>query len=136
MQLNFHLILVRYSLKMKTKLFIPDEHLEFSTAERCYILELLNESDDRTQSIARARVEPGVTTAWHSLHGTSECYYILSGEGLAEIGETEKYEMKPHSLLRIPPHIPQRITNTGKEDLVFLCFCTPAFSAEIYEDLE
>ena len=121
---------------MKTLHIIPDELQEFSTAERCHILELLNVSDDRTQSIARARVEPGVTTQWHSLNGTSECYYILSGEGIAEIGEEEKYDMQPHTLLRIPPHTPQRITNTGTEDLVFLCFCTPAFSAEIYSTLE
>lgn len=121
---------------MTTLHIIPDEHKEVSTAERCHILELLNVSDDRTQSIARARVEPGVTTAWHSLDGTSECYYILSGEGVAEIGEQEKYTMTPHTLLRIPPHTPQRITNTGEDDLIFLCFCTPAFSAEIYKDLE
>ena len=121
---------------MEVKHVIPDEHKEFTTAERCYILELINDVEDRSQSIARARVEPGITTAWHSLHGTSECYYILSGEGVVEIGETDKYEMKPHHLLRIPPHIPQRITNVGKDDLIFLCFCTPAFSAEIYEDLE
>jgi len=121
---------------MKPLHVIPDEHKEIITEERCHILELLNFSDDRSQSIARARVEPGVTTAWHSLNGTSECYYILSGEGVAELGESEKYQMIPHSLLRIPPHTAQRITNTGKEDLVFLCFCTPAFSAEIYENME
>ncbi len=115
---------------------IPDEHKEILTSERCHILELLNTADDRSQSIARARVQSGVTTTWHSLHGTSECYYILSGEGVAELDEGKKYKMTPHTLLRIPPHTPQRITNTGKEDLVFLCFCTPTFSAEIYEELE
>lgn len=121
---------------MKGLFVQPEEHKEISTAERCHILELLNEGTDTTQSIARARVEPGVTTAWHSLRGTSECYYILSGEGEAEIGENEKHKMYPHTLLRIPPDTAQRITNTGKEDLIFLCFCTPAFSAEIYEELE
>ncbi len=121
---------------MKPIHIIPDEHKEFVTSERCHILELLNMADDRSQSIARARVEPGITTTWHSLHGTSECYYILSGKGIAELGENIKYNMTPHSILRIPPHTPQRITNTGKEDLVFLCFCTPAFTAEIYEELE
>ena len=121
---------------MRAQFIETDEHKEFSTIERCHILELLNDSKDRTQSIARARVEPGVITAWHRLKGTSECYYILSGEGEAEIAETEKYKMRPHSLLRIPPDTAQRITNTGKEDLIFLCFCTPAFSADIYEELE
>lgn len=121
---------------MKGLFVITDEHKEISTAERCHIIELLNDVNDRSQSIARARVEPGITTAWHSLKATSECYYILSGEGVAEIGENEKHKMYPNTLLRIPPDTAQRITNTGKEDLVFLCFCTPAFSAEIYEELE
>ncbi len=108
---------------------------EYETSERCHIIELLNQDDDRTQSIARARVEPGVTTAWHHLQGTSEVYYILSGEGLAEVGD-ETYELKAHELLRIPAHTRQRITNSGQEDLVFLCFCVPAFSMSTYIDLE
>lgn len=121
---------------MKGQFIVTDENKEFSTAERCHIIELLNEGNDRKQSIARARVEPGVTTAWHSLKGTTEIYYILSGEGEAEVGKNEKYKMYSNSLLRIPPDTAQRITNTGKEDLIFLCFCAPAFSAEIYEELE
>jgi len=127
---------------MDTKPTLPpyytstDEHSEFSTEERCHIIELLNLTTDRSQSVARARVEPGVTTAWHRLKNTSECYYILSGTGRAEIGETLEQEMTAHSLIKIPPNTPQRITNTGEEDLIFLCFCVPAFSAEMYESLE
>jgi len=120
---------------METKLVHTDLNKEIETAERCHIIELLNENDDRSQSIARARVEPGVTTAWHRLKETTEVYYILSGEGEAEIGSA-LFPMKAHDLLRIPAGEPQRIHNTGKEDLVFLCFCQPGFSAEIYEDLE
>ena len=114
-----------------------DEHSEFRTEERCHIIELMNIPSDRAQSVARARVEPGITTAWHRLKDTSECYYILSGQGLAEIGEDiEKQEMTPHSIIKIPANTPQRITNTGDEDLVFLCLCVPAFSAENYESME
>jgi len=120
---------------METLKVQPDETKEIETAERCHILELLNKTDDRSQSIARARVEPGITTAWHRLKDTSEVYYILSGEGEANVGE-ETYNLTPNELLRIPVGVPQRIKNTGKEDLVFLCFCKPAFSAECYEDLE
>ena len=112
----------------------PDK--EFSTKERCHIIELFNLPEDRTQSIARARVEPGVITEWHRLKDTSECYYILSGQGLAEIGESYQKEMTPNSLLMIPANSPQRITNTGETDLVFLCICVPAFSMDVYEGLE
>ena len=37
---------------------------EVLTDERCHILELSNSPDDPEMSIARARVEPGVTTRW------------------------------------------------------------------------
>lgn len=109
---------------------------EFYTEERCHILELLNDSDDRSQSLARARVEAGVTTAWHRLKGTSEIYFILSGEGQIELGEDFVKEVKQSDVIRIPHDMPQRIRNTGQEDLVFLCFCTPAFSDACYEELE
>jgi len=46
-----------------------DMATEFLTAERCYIVETWNNSEDPALSIARARVEPGVTTAWHWLDG-------------------------------------------------------------------
>jgi len=37
--------------------------LEYYTRERCHILELSNVADDPAVSIARARVEAGITTA-------------------------------------------------------------------------
>jgi len=109
---------------------------EFYTEERCHILELLNESDDRSQSLARARVEPGVTTAWHRLKDTSELYFILSGEGRIELGEDFTKEVKTNDVVRIPANQAQRIHNYGTEDLIFLCFCQPAFNDECYEELE
>jgi mannose-6-phosphate isomerase-like protein (cupin superfamily) len=36
----------------------------------------------------------------------------------------------------IPAACPQRITNTGAGDLVFLAICTPRFTYEAYEELE
>ena len=49
-----------------------DAAAEYDTAERCAILELSNVADDPAVSIARARVAPGVVTAWHRLRGTAE----------------------------------------------------------------
>lgn len=113
----------------------PDEKLEFFTDEKCHILEILNEQDDRSQSIARARVAPGVTTALHKLIGTSETYYILSGKGVVELNSNTSKKLTRGDVVRIPADIPQRITNTGTEDLVFLCFCVPAFDQENYVSL-
>ncbi len=109
---------------------------EFETDERCHIIELANDPDDEAISIARARVEPGVSTAWHKLQGVSERYLIISGEGRAEIGEMGAVDMKPGDVLRIPANRPQRITNTGTKDLIFYCICTPRFTASCYIDME
>jgi mannose-6-phosphate isomerase-like protein (cupin superfamily) len=113
-----------------------DETKEFSTEERCHIIELLNSTQDRTSSLARARVESGVTTAWHALKDTAEIYYILEGTGKVELGENYTQELSKGDILKIPSNTAQRITNTGIDDLVFLCFCTPAFGEDTYEDLE
>ena len=66
---------------------------EFYTSEKCYITELSNTSDDPDVSIARARVEPGVTTRWHRLKNTSERYFVISGRGLVEIGKQTPQEV-------------------------------------------
>lgn len=110
----------------------PKESEEFMTEERCHILEILNEKDDRTQSIARARVAPGVTTALHKLKETSETYYIISGVGEVELDENHVRNVEVGDVVRIPADMPQRIKNIGDEDLVFLCFCVPAFDQENY----
>ena len=113
-----------------------DETKEFLTEERCHIIELLNDTHDRSSSIARARVEPDVTTAWHLLKDTAEMYYILEGEGFMEIGENYTQKVSKGDIIKIPRNTVQRITNTGAVDLIFLCFCVPAFGVENYEGLE
>ena len=48
---------------MKETIIQQKPGTEFYTAEKCYITELANSADDTDVSIARARVEPGVTTS-------------------------------------------------------------------------
>jgi len=108
---------------------------EYFTEERCHITELLNNPDEDGISIAQARVEPGVTTRWHSVTGTDERYLIVSGTGTAEYGD-ESVEMSAGDNLLIPAGVRQRITNTGADDLIFLCVCTPRFRWENYAALE
>lgn len=107
---------------------------EYYFKERCFIRELLNSSEEPQLSIAQARVEPGVTTVWHSLTGT-EVYYILAGKGLAEVS-SEKYQVERGHLVHISAGEPQRITNTGEEDLIFLAICAPRFTPENYTELD
>jgi mannose-6-phosphate isomerase-like protein (cupin superfamily) len=42
----------------------------------------------------------------------------------------------PLDIVTIAPGAPQRITNSGAQDLVFLCICTPRFELRNYLDLE
>lgn len=109
---------------------------EIETQERCHILEVANDSGDKTVSIARARVEPGVTTSLHRLRGVAERYIIVAGVGRVEVAGLEPTEVGPGDVVRIPPDTSQRITNIGTTDLVFYCVCTPPFTPDCYEALE
>ncbi|MBT8441330.1 MAG: cupin domain-containing protein [Gammaproteobacteria bacterium] len=119
---------------MKAAIIRPDEADEYFTPECCHILEMSNSRADEALSIARARVEPGVTTRLHRLAGTTERYVVLSGTGRVEVGDLPATNVKCGDIVLIPPEIDQRITNTGDEDLFFLALCTPRFLQESYKD--
>lgn len=110
--------------------------VEVFIEEGCYILELSNDDSDPALSIARARVEPGVTTKWHRVRDTVERYVILDGIGRVEIGDYPPQEVQAGDVVMIPPSVRQRIANVGDSDLVFLAICSPRFTPEAYEDLE
>lgn len=112
-----------------------DSSAEYYTEERCHIL-VTDAPNDDDVSLARARVEPGVTTARHSLTGVDERYVLLAGEGLVEVGADDATVVGPGDVVAIPAGVSQRITNTGTTDLVFLCICTPPFTPDCYVDLE
>jgi mannose-6-phosphate isomerase-like protein (cupin superfamily) len=109
--------------------------LEFYSPELCYINELSNIPSDPDVSIARARVQAGVSTRWHRLLGITERYVILEGTGLVEVGELAPQEVKNGDVVIIPPKCRQRITNIGVNELVFLAICTPRFRQDTYEEL-
>lgn len=112
------------------------EKREYWFHEGCHILELANLAEDPAVSIARARVAPGATTRWHRLHGITERYLVLDGQGLVEVGDGLRETVGPGDAVHIPPLARQRITNTGTGDLVFLAICTPRFVAAAYEDVD
>jgi mannose-6-phosphate isomerase-like protein (cupin superfamily) len=113
-----------------------DLNEEFHTPEGCFIIEVSNTPDDPGASIARARVEPGVTTRWHRLIDTMERYVILDGRGRVEVGKLPAQEVNPGDVVLIPPLCRQRITNIGHQDLIFLAICTPPFRNEFYEEID
>ncbi|MEM1174004.1 MAG: cupin domain-containing protein [Pseudomonadota bacterium] len=109
-----------------------DEVQEYYTAERCHILELSNTPRDDALSVARARVEPGVTTAFHRVKDTVERYVILSGSGRVNVEGMPEEDVSAGDVVLIPPNARQRIHNTGSVDLVFLALCTPRFRPNHY----
>jgi len=123
-------------MNMRAPILRPHPEAEVLTDERCHILELSNDDGDPAMSIARARVEPGVTTRWHRVRDTAERYVILDGTGLVEVGDWPPQEVQAGDVVMIPPSVRQRIANVGESDLVFLAICTPRFRPEAYEDAE
>ncbi len=112
-----------------------DASLEHYTDERCHILESWNDPRDPDVAIARARVEPGVTTARHVLE-VDERYVITSGRGRVEVEGLDATDVEAGDVVVIPSGRSQRIANTGEVDLVFLCVCTPRFEQRHYHDVD
>lgn len=108
---------------------------EFATRERCHITELLNDPAVPDVSLARCRVEPGVTTELHSLQVT-ECYVVTAGIGLMEVAGAPAFPVAAGDAVEIPAGQSQRIRNTGDESLVFSCLCRPRFTAATYIPLD
>ena len=117
---------------------VPKSELSeyYFESEGCYITELSNNEVDPDLSIAKARVKPGVTTSWHRLKNTTERYCMLSGVGFVEVGDAVRREVCSGDVALIPPMQRQRITNIGKEDLIFLAICTPRFEKHNYEQIQ
>jgi mannose-6-phosphate isomerase-like protein (cupin superfamily) len=118
---------------MTKKIIRSDGLNEFFTGEKCFITEMLNAENFSSFSIARARVASGVTTTLHRLLETDEVYYILSGNGEMEIDGEKMGTVTAHDMVFIPKNATQRITNTGVNDVVFLCICAPRFEVHNYE---
>jgi mannose-6-phosphate isomerase-like protein (cupin superfamily) len=108
---------------------------EIWTEERCYIAEIVNDPAWPEFSLARCRVEPGVTTQWHSL-SVHEVYLVRTGTGLMYVGDEAPFAVGPGDSVTIPKQVAQRITNTGDADLVFDCVCSPRFLEASYTSLE
>lgn len=109
---------------------------EYYFREGCHIIEISNSESDEAVSIARARVEPGVVTRWHSVLDTFERYVIINGKGEVEVGENAAIEVNSGDVVLIPPGIRQRIRNTGTSDLEFLAICSPRFRIENYREID
>lgn len=108
---------------------------EVYTDERCFIRELVNDAAWPEVSMARCRVEPGVTTQLHALD-VHEWYVLEQGTGRVLVGDGPDRRVGPGDVVGIPAGTAQRIANEGDTDLVFLCVCAPRFRSAGYTSLE
>jgi len=108
---------------------------EVWTGERCFITELVNDEAWPGFSLARCRVEPGVTTQLHAL-SVLEFYVVEHGEGRMRVGDAAPFAIGPGDTVTIPKHVAQSVANTGTDDLVVLCVCSPRFLPDCYTSLE
>ena len=121
---------------MNKAVFKEDPVKTYFSGEGCFINELFNEVNHSDGSIAKATVKPGMVTENHLLSDTDEWYYILEGMGEMYLNSQSIGEVQRGETVHIPKNTPQFIKNTGTEDLVSLCFCTPAFKMEVYKKVE
>lgn len=100
----------------------------FITKDGSEIRELLahRNSAIRNQSLAEARIGPGLTTTPHYHPQTEEIYFILVGEGEMMIDQ-ERRAVGPGDAIAIPPGAVHQITNTGNETLRLICCCAPGY---------
>ena len=101
----------------------------FITKDSSQIREVLSPSNSsiKNQSLAEARLAPGMSTDEHYHPKAEEIYYILEGRGSIKI-EDEVREVGPGDGIAILPSKQHKIWNPGQSDLVFLCCCSPAYS--------
>ncbi len=103
----------------------------FTTKDGSEIRELLAHRNSAIvqQSLAEARLPSGTATTPHYHPRTEEIYYILTGVGQMRIG-AETRAVGPGDAIAIPPGQVHQITNTGGEQLKFLCCCAPPYEHE------
>ena len=134
MTFNPHWALLQIMTQKRPHIFRSPNSKEYWMEERIYVQENMNSPDEPDVSMATCRIQENVTTQLHSLNIT-EWYIILNGDGLLEI-DGENAVMKAGDCVKINPGQRQRITNTGKTDLIFTSICRPRFKPESYTNLE
>jgi len=103
----------------------------FTTKDGSEIREILapRNSSLENQSLAEATVLPGKATNQHLHIKTEEIYYILQGKAKMQV-EDEIREITQGDSIGILPGQKHKIWNTGTEELIFLCCCSPSYEDE------
>lgn len=100
----------------------------FITKDGSEIRELLAHRNSciRNQSLAEARIPPGMSTTPHHHPRTEEIYFIIEGQGRMRIDD-ELRDVRVGDAIAIPPGAVHQITNSGDLVLRLLCCCAPGY---------
>ena len=114
-----------------------DELESFTTLDGSTIREIAGPAwtPARNQSLAEATVPAGGATVAHFHREAEELYFFTAGRGRMRLGEEER-DVAAGDCVVIPPGAVHRLRNTGKDPLVLLCCCAPAYSHDDTELLE
>ncbi len=106
-----------------------DRQPAYQTKDGSVIRELMHPGvhGNRNQSLAEARVAAGQQTALHRHIASEELYHVSAGEGLMTLGE-ERFAIRPGDTIAIAPNTPHCVKNTGPDELVILCCCSPPYA--------
>ncbi len=101
----------------------------YQTKDGSEIRELMHPDNhaNRNQSLAEARVAAGQQTQLHRHNQTEEIYYITQGEGKMRLGD-DSFPVSTGDCVCISPGTAHCIQNTGDNELIILCCCSPAYS--------
>ena len=114
------------------KLVSSDEIAEpLRTPSGEVIYELIGRAsgEQSNHSLARIVIPPGKSSEPHFHKVSQETYYILAGEGLMQVDGVE-FLARPGQACLIETGEIHQISNPGKDDLVFLAVCVPAWVPE------
>ena len=103
----------------------------FTTKDGSEIREILAPRNSlvKNQSLAEAKVSPGEASREHHHIKTEEIYYILQGSGRIRVEGDVGVVAEGDGIIILPGQRHQ-IWNTGIDDLIFLCCCSPSYDDE------
>jgi mannose-6-phosphate isomerase-like protein (cupin superfamily) len=101
----------------------------FVTADGSTIRELAGVPSGNAvnQSLAEATVPPGGETVEHLHRASEEIYLFTAGAGRMRLGG-EEGPVRAGDAVVIAPGTRHKLWNPGREPLVLLCCCAPAYS--------
>lgn len=87
---------------------------------------VIDRSEATASEVFVVVIEPDKGPPLHTHDDAEQIFYVLSGEGVLEIGENnKKLHIGPGDVVRVPPSTPHRVTCAGKEPLRYIaidCF--------------